>query len=982
MHLLTTIMKALKFFILAGLVALISCTGEKYDVSQVTDSNGYTYEIVSNDPTGLRIYTLENGLKVYLSVNKIEPRIMTFIAIRAGSNNDPIENTGLAHYFEHLMFKGTSTFGTANWEKEEPMLDSISTLFELRMSESDSIKRLGIYKLIDEMSTEAAAYAIPNEYDKMMTDIGAKYTNAFTSNELTAYMNDIPANELRKWLVLEENRLGETALRLFHTELETVYEEFNMYQDDDFSRAYNALNKALFPTHPLGRDVIGYPEHLKNPSMVSIMKFKDTWYVPNNMAICLSGDLDPDNTIQMIDEIFGKIPSKELPELPKITEEPIKAPVIEDVLGPDAETMFMAYRCNGEHSSDKIYIDLISKILYNGMAGLIDIDLIQEQEILDGYCYSNFNTQYGVLFFSMNPKEDQTLEDLKDLVLKEIEKVKQGDFQDWMLEAIANQNRLGLLRRFQDNFRAFDFLDAFIMEKEWRNELTYPDELEKISKVDIVDFANKFFKDNYVIVNKREGKAEGLVKVEKPEITAININRDYESTFYTDWKEIPISTISPEFVDFESTIHTTEIAEGVEFNYIRNEENELFTNYYIIDVGKNHDLNIPVAVNYLPFIGTSSRSATELKQELFRYGLYTNVSSGNDRSWVYISGLNKNYEKGIEIMEEILNSSVGAPDSYADYVMGIIKERKDAKLNQSSILRNGLRNYAKYGDLSPFTDIISNEELVDIDAGELTSLTGTLCTYPHKIFYFGPDEPEEIESIIRSHHKLPGKLNPLPEEKIYPELDIIKNSVLLADYDMSQVNLIMLSKGAPFSTSVYLGSQLFNQYFGNSMASIVFQEVREARGMAYSAWAGYDSPSRADRSFYINGFVGTQVDKLGMASSTMNDLLNKLIENQNSLDVARRSIQNTIATERINRTDLFFRWLSYQDLGFDHDIRKDIYESMETASMDDLAMFFNTHIKNKPYVYLVIGNVNDMDKDVLKGLGEVKQLSLEELFGY
>ena len=220
--------------------------------------------------------------------------------------------------------------------------------------------------------------------------------------------------------------------------------------------------------------------------------------------------------------------------MPKITEEPIKVPVIEDVLGPDAETMFMAYRCNGEHSSDKIYIDLISKILYNGMAGLIDIDLIQEQEILDGYCYSNFNTQYGVLFFSMNPKEDQTLEDLKDLVLKEIEKVKQGDFPDWMLEAIANQNRLGLLRRFQDNFRAFDFLDAFIMEKEWRNELTYPDELEKISKVDIVDFANKFFKDNYVIVNKREGKAEGLVKVEKPEITAININRDDESTFYTD----------------------------------------------------------------------------------------------------------------------------------------------------------------------------------------------------------------------------------------------------------------------------------------------------------------------------------------------------------------------------------------------------------------------------------------------------------------
>ena len=975
-------MKLLNLFIIAVIVALVSCTSEKHEVIHITDPNGYSYEMVSDDPAGLRIYTLENGLKVYLSVNKIEPRIMTLIGVRAGSNNDPVETTGLAHYFEHLMFKGTSSYGTVDWEQEKILLDSISALFELHLAESDSAKRLEIYKKIDEISTEAAVFAIPNEYDKMMSDIGAKSTNAFTSNELTAYMNDIPSNELRKWLVLEADRLGEAALRLFHTELETVYEEFNMYQDDDLSRAYNALSKALFPTHPLGRDVIGYPEHLKNPSMVNIIKFKDTWYVPNNMVICLSGDLDPDNTIQMIDETFGPIPSKKIPELPKINEDPITEPVIKEVFGPAAETMFMAYRCNGENSTDKIYVDLISRVLYNGMAGLIDIDLIQEQEILNGYCYSSFNTQYGSLFFSMNPKNDQSLEETKDLVLKEIEKVKQGDFPDWMLEAIANQNRLSLLRRFQDNYRTFDFLEAFIMKKQWRDELTYPDELEKITKQDIVDFANDFFQDNYVVVYKREGKAEGLVKVKKPPITPIDINRDDESTFYTEWKEIPKDTILPEFVDFESTIHTTNIADGVEFNYIRNEENDLFTNYYIIDVGKNHDLKIPVAVNYLPYIGTSGYTATELKQELFRYGLYTNVNTQNDRSQIYISGLNKNYEKGIKIMEEILNSSVADTSSYRNYAEGIIKKRKDAKLNQSRILWDGLRNYAKYGKVSPFTDIISDKDLFEIDPVELTTLTSTLCSYPHKIFYFGPDEPEQIESIIRRQHKLPEKLNPLPEEKVYPELDINKNSVFLTDYDMSQVNIIMLSKGAPFSQDVYLESQLFNQYFGNSMASIVFQEIREARGLAYSAWAGYQSPSRTDRSFYIDGFVGTQVDKLDMATSTMNEILNNLIENQNSLDIARRSIQNTIATERINRTDLFFRWLKYQDLGFDHDIRKDIYEKMETASMEDLILFFNTYIKDKHYAYLVVGNVNSMDKNVLKSLGEIKQVSLEELFGY
>jgi len=971
-------MKAIKWLLFALIISMVSCTGTQFKTRQITDPNGYTYETVTNDPAGLQIYTLENGLKVYLSVNKIEPRIMTLIGIRAGSNSDPVETTGLAHYFEHLMFKGTSSYGTANWEKEKPLLDSISDLFEKHRQETDTLKRIEIYRQIDNISFRAAEYAIPNEYDKMMTDIGAKYTNAFTSNELTAYMNDIPANEIRKWLELEVNRLEETVLRLFHTELETVYEEFNMYQDHDDSRASEVFFRALFPTHPSGRSVIGYPEHLKNPSMVNILEFKDTWYVPNNMVICMSGDLDPETTIQMIDETFGKFPSKKLPELHEIVEDPITEPVIKEMFGPDAENMLMGYRCGGEHSSDKHYMYLISRLLYNGQAGLMDIDLIQGQKVLDGYCYASFDSQYGSLFFEITPKSGQTLEEARDLVLGEIEKIKRGDFSDWMLEAIANQYRLSLLRRFEDNWRAFEFLDAFILNTEWSDELSFPDKLEKVTKQEIIDFANDFFRDNYVVVYKRKGKAEGLVKVKKPPITPIAINRYDESKYYTEWKEIPADTILPVFVDFESTVHTTEFANGVEFNYVRNNENDLFTLYYIIDVGKSNDLKIPVAVNYLPYIGTSNHTATELKQELFRYGLSTSVSSGRDRSWIYISGLSKNYNKGVEIMEEILNHSVADTSSFRKYAEGIIKEREDAKLNKYAIINGGLRNYAKYGRISPFTDIISSEELFVLDPDKLTALTRTLCTYPHRIFYFGPDKPEEVESVVRRHHQLPEEIIPIPEEKIYPELDIDENRVLLADYDMSQVNLIMLSKGVPFSQDVYIGSQLFNQYF----EYIIYQEIREARGMAYAAWASYEQPNRADRSFFIRGYVGTQVDKMGMASSTMKDNLTNLIKNQNSLDIARRSIQHTIASERINRTDLFFRWLDYQDLGIDHDIRKDIYNMMETVSLEDISTFFDTYIKDKSYAYLIVGNVDEMDRNVLNSLGEVTEFSLEELFGY
>ena len=977
-------MKPIHYVILIALIGIFSCTGSRYKTQQFTDPNGYTYEAVTNDPAGLRIYTLENGLKVYLSVNKVEPRIMTLISVRAGSNNDPAETTGLAHYFEHLMFKGTSDYGTADWASEKPLLDSISALYEKHMLETDSVKRLEIYKQIDELSIKAAEFAIPNEYDKMVTDMGAKYTNAFTSHEVTAYMNDIPANELKKWLTLEANRFGDVALRLFHTELETVYEEFNMYQDRDRSRASTVYSKALFPTHPNGRHVLGLPEHLKNPSWVNIMNFKDTWYVPNNMAIILAGDLNPDETIQMIDEAFGKFPSKPVPELPVIVEEPITEPVVREIYGPDAQSLLMGYRCGGEHSEDMKFIYMISDILYNGQAGLMDLNLVQEQKILSGYCYCSFDGEsgYGQVMFNITPKSGQTLEEAKDLVLQEIEKVKQGDFPDWMPEAIANQYRLSFIQRFQDNWRTYDFLDAFIRGKKWEDELNFPDVLESITKEEIVEFANEFFQDNYAVVYKREGKAEGLVKVKKPPLTPITINRDDESKFYSDWKKIPSDTILPVFVDFESTIHTTEFVDGVEFNYIKNEENEMFTNYYLIDIGKNHDLKIPVAVRYLPFIGTANYTAAELKQELYRYGLYTNVYSSNDRSWIYVSGLNRNFEKGVELLEEIINTSVADTSSYNKYVEGIIKRRENAKLNHSNILWGGLNNYAIHGEVSPFTDILSNEELFEISPDDLTALSSTLCSYPHRILYYGPSEPDAAESVVRKHHKLPETLNPIPEEKVYPELDITKNYVLVADYDISQVNFLMLSKGEPYSLDVYLNSQLFNQYFGNSMHSIVWQEVREARGMAYSAWAGFNTPRRPDRSCYVRGYVATQVDKLGMATSTMNNILNDLIEDQQSLEISKRAIQNTIATERIVRTNLFFRWLSYQDLGIDHDIRKDIYDMMETATMEELNAFFDTHIKDIPYAYLVVGNVNDMDMDVLKSLGEMRQVTLEEIFGY
>ena len=305
----------------------------------------YRYETVANDPLGTKIYTLDNGLKVYMSVNKETPRIQTYIAVKVGGKNDPSETTGLAHYFEHLMFKGTEQFGTSDYAAEKPMLDEIESLFEVYRKTSDETERNSIYRRIDSISYEASKLAIPNEYDKLMSLIGAGGTNAFTSQDMTVYVEDIPSNQIENWARIEADRFKHPVIRGFHTELETIYEEKNMSLTQDSRKIWEALDAALFPNHPYGtQTVLGTQEHLKNPSITNVKNYHRTWYVPNNMAICLSGDFDPDKMVEVIEKYFGDMqPNPELPVLDFKQEEPIESPVVREVSGPEAENIMIGW---------------------------------------------------------------------------------------------------------------------------------------------------------------------------------------------------------------------------------------------------------------------------------------------------------------------------------------------------------------------------------------------------------------------------------------------------------------------------------------------------------------------------------------------------------------------------------------------------------------------------------------------------------------
>ena len=979
-------MKNIKLlFINVLFIAVASCDCHKektYNVTSEKDNNGFTYEIVENDPTGLRLYTLDNGLKVYLSQNSDEPKIQTYIAVKAGSNYDPKESTGLAHYLEHMLFKGTPKIGTSDWEKEKVYLDKISSLYEQHRMERNADKKLALYKKIDSISLEASNYSIANEYDKMMSSIGATGTNAYTWFEQTVYTNKIPANELSKWLTLESERFSSLVLRLFHTELEAVFEEFNRSQDSDYRKRYATMLEGLFPKHPYGQQTtIGTAAHLKNPSMIHIHNYFNTYYVPNNMAVVLVGDFEFEPTIKKVNNAFGKFERKELthPILPK--EDKITSPILKEVFGPTSESISIAFRSKGINTEEEKLVTLCDMIMANGNAGIIDLNLNQKQLVQRASCSPTFLKDYGYHSFTGSPKSGQTLDEVKDLLLVQIEKLKSGEFEDWMIEAVVNDLKLNQTRHYENNTAlAATYVGAFIYNQNWSKRLQFLDDLKKISKEQLVNFATNFYQDNYVITFKRKGEDQNIVKVANPEITPIKLNRDKSSEYIKFFNKMESSTLQPKFVDYKTAIKETQTANSIKVSYILNEKNDLFDMNIIFDMGSDNDKKLSLAAGYFEYIGTDKYTNEELKKEFYKLGISYYVVPERDKTYVGLNGLKENLPKGLELLEHLWDNAKADKEAYNKYVEKIYKDRQNGKTQKGNILWNGLMSYGKYGEDSPLRDIMQIDELKAINPEELVSLIKDMKNYKQRIFYYG----KEIESAVSSldtYHKVYGNLKEYPVAKEYKESKTGGN-VFFTDYDMVQTQLMFLAKGDPFEPKNMAASSLFNTYFGSGLSSIVFQEIRESKSLAYSAFASYEEASKKDSPNYVMAYVGTQANKLEQAVDAMMELMNDMPEAEKQFNAAKEATLKKIAAQRITKSNIFWSYERLQKLGINNDNREEMYNTIKKMTMEDLKAFFDKNIKGESYNVMVIGNKKDLNVESLKKLGKIKELNIDYLFNY
>ena len=618
---------------------------------------------------------------------------------------------------------------------------------------SDNKNRNRIWGQIDSISGEAAKYAIANEYDKMVTGLGAKGTNAYTSFEKTVYINDIPSNQIEKWLKLEAERFRYPVFRLFHTELEAVYEEKNRSLDSDGNKLFESLFDLLFPNHQYGQQTtIGTIEHLKNPSLTEIRKYFNKYYVPNNMAICLSGDFDYDETIRLIDKYWGSFERKEIPRFEVIKEQPIKEPVFSEVYGPESERLYIGFRFDGANTKDATMLTMVDMVLSNSAAGLIDLNLNQAQKLIGGGCFPYVLKDYSIHGFYGSPKQGQSLEEVKDLLLSQIEEVKKGNFEDWLVEAIISDLKLNQIEKLENNSgRANEFVEAFILDVSWQDYQNQIVELEKITKQDIVDFANTRYNDNYVVSYKRSGEDNSVMKVVKPDITPVSVNREDQSDFLVKLLTEETKEIEPVFLDFDRDIKKSKIGE-VPLMYKQNTENERFKLDYIFDMGKDHDNRLELAVDYLKFLGTPDMSPSDKAKEFYKLGCGLSVQCSADKTQITLSGLANNFDQSVQLFENILANAVADEDALVELKATKLKERSDAKLNRQIILWRAMGNYAKYGANSSFMNVMSEEELNNIKSTELLDLIHNLTSYNHRIIYYGPESMDNIVSKLNSIH--------------------------------------------------------------------------------------------------------------------------------------------------------------------------------------------------------------------------------------
>lgn len=944
------------------------------------------YVSVSGDPMKTRIYTLGNGLTVYLSPNHAKPEIQTFIAVRAGSQNDPLEATGMAHYQEHIMFKGTSEYGTTDYEQERPILEAIDKYYELYGQTTDPAERKAIYHIIDSLSYEGSKIAIANEFDKLMSLIGATGVNAFTSEEMTCYHEVIPSTELERWAMIERGRFTDLVVRGFHTELETVYEEFNMYSTMDQDKVMLAIDQILYNQVPYRQHtVLGTPEHLKNPNLKEIKKFYQTWYRPNNIAICLAGDFEYNDALAIVEQYFSEWePNDNLPKFEQPEQKPLDEHRDTTVYGKESEQVWLAWQMPNVRSKDIPALRMMSYIMANGKCGLLDKDLTQTQRVLGVDDYLSTGNDFSTYYMIGEPKEGQTLEEVRDLMLAEVRKMCHGEFDEKLMDGVLNNMRRNKMSSLDNNrARVMDMVNSFIYQIPYDQVVNEMDFMAHLTHDDITLAAKKYLGDNYVCVFKRQGDQNYAAEVEKPEITPIEMNRNAESAFLRNLAQMSTRKMEPKFLDFKEDITRITTDQGIEILYVQNHDNELAYMRIILNGGYDQDPVLDLSAELLPYLGVQGKTVNQLQTELYLLAGETWVNSTSDETCLGIYGLNYNIDQVFSLLEQQVLTAQPDDKILKSLVKDNIMEHNNAKFDQSSSF-NYLQQYGIFGAKTAQRSTLTPKQMNKLTSAQVLDHLRSLVPYIKRVEYYGPAELDVVKKMIEMS-KI-GNMANIKDmgEALHDQPEVItKSEIYIAPYKANNIYFMGYANwGETYDAKDEAYIQLFNEYFSGSMGSIVFQEMRESRALCYASQAYFNTPDYAGDNNYFATFILSQNDKMKDCIETFEQICNNLPLSESAFVQAKTSLLKRIEKRRYMGYQSIYAYVNMTKAGWTHDVYEDVYRQVQNMTLEDVVKWQQAHVANRTYRYLILGNSAKLDMNYLKTKGTIKKLKTKDIFVY
>ena len=946
-----------------------------------------SYQSQAEDLNALKVkeYRLENGLTVWLNEDHSQPKVFGAVVVKAGAKDCP--DTGIAHYFEHMMFKGTDRIGTLDYESEKVLLDSIAMKYdELAMTE-DTAARARLQKEINELSIRASEYVIPNEFNRLINRFGGSGLNAATSYDATIYFNTFSPQYMVQWAEINSERLINPVFRLFQSELETVYEEKNMYGDFIGGQVMDTLMARYFGPHPYAYPIIGSTKNLKNPRLTEMHKFFEDYYVASNMALILSGDFDAQQVMPILEKAFSRIRSGNAPKQEKVMLPPfngretmkVKFPI------PFIKAMGLGFRGVSANHEDQVALNIAVNLLNNANGtGYLD-KLMVEHKLMGALAINESMNEAGILAVAIMPKLlIQSYSSAEKMVWDEINRVKNGDFSDEMFNSLKLEQKRQYASSLENiDSRATIMMNLFSQGKSWNDYLNEVARIESITKEDVVRVAQKYFSNNYLCVTKSTGKYP-KDNLPKPAFSpVVPRNADASSSYAKQLEKIPEQQVAPRIIDFEKDVKTSKLTPLVTLYTTPNPLNDIFTLNISYGIGALEQPELMQLTNYLQLLGTESLSFEQFRSRLQSIGSTLAFDVTPDAFVMKVTGFDNHIDETMELVGDFIRHAK-ADDKKLRQIVDDAKVSEKAFFKSGDNVASALLEQVKYGDQSRYLRKLSLSQIKKLKGKDMLAIYDKVRSVQCDLHYCGTLPVEKVIGTIRQHLPL-ERTTIASNSPYYRELkQYDRPTVFFIDMpDMAQSIVYGYVKGDPVDDKASRhASRLFSVYFGGDMSSLMFQEIREFRSFAYRTSGRYQLPNHAHKGTAgsFTAMLSTQSDKTLDALGVLDSLIREMPLKPERVEAVKQTLVNRINNDYPPFRNLSEKVASARMEGFDRDPAEEFLRDIATMDMQDISRFYREQISGRPVVYVIAGNRKHIDMKKLAEYGTIIKVKKKDIY--